>query len=307
MPRYTLRQLYAIAERRLSRRIGATEKEITLVYAQAREDIRAELSKAYERYAVSGELTRAEMTKYNRLTNIEKSLTKRLNDADAQAIRLNRRLSRTQYEEAFFNRAWAIDQGLDARLTWGRLNDDAVRAAVENPLARIADRRLRANSRERIRATLESGLTRGDTFAAMSREISSVINGSRKDAIRISRTEGQRAQAMGAQRTYERADELGVEGREYWMATLDDRTRDRHGQLDGHPKDEERGGWRVPGTNTYTPGPLQSGIPSFNINCRCTTEYRIDDEAPSVRRIRGEGVVEYQTYEQWDAKRRGNS
>ena len=304
MPRYTLRQLYAIAERRLSKRIGRTEKEITRVYAQVREDIRAELSKTYERYAVNGELTRAEMTKYNRLTNLENSLTRRLNDADAQAINLNRRLSRTQYEEAFFNRAWAIDQGLEARLTWGRLNDDAVRAAVENPLARIANRRLRANSRERIRATLASGLTRGDSFAAMSREIRNVINGSRKDAIRIARTEGQRAQAMGAQKSYERAAELGVEGREYWMATLDDRTRDRHGQLDGVPKDEEHGGWRVPDTNTYTPGPLQSGIASFDINCRCTTEYRINDEAPSVRRIRGEDVVEYQTYEDWDKKRK---
>ena len=42
MPRYTLRQLYAIAERRLSKRIGRTEKEIIRVYAQARNAIRAE-------------------------------------------------------------------------------------------------------------------------------------------------------------------------------------------------------------------------------------------------------------------------
>lgn len=301
MPIPTYRQMLAMAERRLSKRIGATEKEITRIYAQARRDIRDELSKAYERYAVNGELTRAEMTKYNRLTNLEKSLTSKLNVADNEAISTTHRLTREQYQEAFFNRAWAIDNELTAQLTWGRLSADAVREAVENPLHRIADRRLRSGSRERIRATIASGLTRGDSFAQMSREIRDVINGSRHDAVRIARTEGQRAQAMGSQRAHQRAEELGVEGNEYWMATLDGRTRDRHGQLDGKPKDKERGGWRIPGTNNYTPGPLQSGIPSFDISCRCAVEYRINDEAPEVRRIRGEGVVDYRTYEEWKA------
>lgn len=298
----TMRQLLAMAERRLARAIGRTEREITRIYAQARRDIRQQIAEVYERYAVDGELTRAEMTKYNRLTNLDRDLTRRLNDADREVINLNHRLTREQYQEAFFNRAWVIDNELEARLGWGRLNDEAVREAVENPLHRIADRRLRSDGRERIRSTLASGLTRGDSFAKMSREIRDAINSNRHAAIRIARTEGQRAQVMGTQRTHQRAEELGIQGNEYWVATIDGRTRDRHGALDGKPKDKERNGWRVPGTNTWAPGPLQSGIASFDVNCRCTTEYRIDDEAPSVRRIRGEGVVEYETYEDWKSK-----
>ena len=295
----TRSQMLAYIERELAKNIGRVEKEITQIYAQARRDTRDKMGEIYEKYAKDGELTKAEMTKYNRLDKLEKDLGKRMNEADSKAMRRIKRLRKDQYEEAFFMRAWALDNQLGARLGWGKLKSDAIEKAVENPLDKIVDRRLRANSRERIRSAVASGLTRGDSFSQMSRAIRDAINGTRKDALRITRTEGQRAQVLGTQQNHERAQEIGVQGREYWVATLDGRTRDRHGELDGQPKNEAKNGWRVPGTNTWTPGPLQSGIAEFDINCRCTVEFRIDDEAPSVRRIRGEGEVEYQSYSTW--------
>ncbi len=295
----TRSQMLAYIERQLAKRIGRTEQEITQIYAEARRDTRNKMSEIYDKYAEDGELTHAEMTKYNRLDKLEKDLGKRMNRADSKAMRRIKRLRKDQYEEAFFLRAWKMDNELGARLGWGKLSADAVEKAVENPLDKIVDRRLRANSRERIRSAVASGLTRGDSFAQMTKAMRDAINGTRKDALRITRTEGQRAQVLGTQKNHERAQELGVEGREYWVATLDGRTRDRHGELDGEPKNEEKNGWRIPGTNTYTPGPLQSGIAEFDINCRCTVEFRIDDEAPSVRRIRDEGEVEYQSYSAW--------
>lgn len=299
----TAKQLESIAQRRLEKAAAKVEQEIAKAYRRAREEIKTEIAEAYEKYAIEGKLTRAEMAKYNRNITLEKNLTKLLGDADAQAIRLGKRLTKEQYEESFFLRAWSLDNQMKSRLRWGTVSQEAVRAIVENDLAKIARTRLKRNSRERIRSAIASGLTRGDSYAQMAEQINGVIKGSRSDALRIARTEAHRAQVEGGQKAYEKADDLGIAGNQYWIATLDDRTRDRHGELDGKPRDKEKGGWRVPGTNTYTPGPSQSGIASFDINCRCAVEYRVDDDAPSVRRIRGEGEKPYITYEDWKKER----
>jgi len=133
----------------------------------------------------------------------------------------------------------------------------------------------------------------------MATDIQLAINGTRYDALRIARTEAGRAQVMGSQRTFQRAEDLGIEGVQVWVATLDARTRDTHGKLDGKIYNAEKGGWRIPGTNTWTPGPHQSGIAKEDINCRCAIDYRVNEDAPEVRRIRGEGTRPYITYAEW--------
>jgi hypothetical protein len=51
-------------------------------------------------------------------------------------------------------------------------------------------------------------------------------------------------------------------------------------------------------------GPLQSGVPSFDINCRCRVRGEVAGYPPKVRRVRDEGLKDYQTFEQW-ARERG--
>ena len=298
----TPQELFSRSQRELRKNIGRYEREAAKIYAAVREDIQRELSRIYERYAVAGELTRAEMTKYNRLGKLENELNKLIGKGTQKIRALNRRLTREQVNESFFRHAWSIDNAMGARLAWGQLSDDVIQAAVQNDLGKIALSRLREAGRERIQRALAQGLTRGDSFPRMAREIRGAINGTRSDAMRIIRTEAGRAQAIGTQKSYERAQELGVEGREHWVATLDERTRINHGELDGKPKDDEHDGWRVPGTNIWTPGPLQSGIAAFDINCRCATEFRIPGLEAQARRIRGEDVQPYKTYREWKPK-----
>jgi len=295
----TPEELFRRSQRELRRNIGRYEREATRIYAAVRESIQQELSRVYERYAVDGVLTRAEMTKYNRLSKLEQRLNELIGDGTQKVRALNRRLTREQVNESFFRHAWSIDNAMGARLDWGLLSDDVIQAVIQNDLGKIALSRLREAGRERIQRALAQGLTRGDSFPRMAREIRGAINGTRSDAMRIIRTEGGRAQAIGSQKSYERATELGVEGREHWVATLDERTRISHGELDGEPKNEEHDGWRVPGTNVWTPGPLQSGIAAFDVNCRCDTEFRIPGLEAQARRIRGEDVQPYKTYREW--------
>lgn len=297
--RRDFRSLQERNRRALDRRLGRVERDLTRVYASVANEIRDELAKVYEKYAVGGKLTRAEMAKYNRLNNLEKQLNKIMGRGTNSARAKIRGLTASQYQEAFFRHAYAVEQNLGVGLSWGRLRENVIKEAVDNDLALIGQERLRRRGRERVRRTIAQGLARGASFPQMARDMSEVVKGSRSDAIRIARTEGHRAQVMGVQKGFERTKELGIEGREIWDGALDRSTRDSHGDLDGTPKNEEQGGWRIPGTNTWTPGPGQSGIPEEDINCRCAVRFEITDIPTKVRRVQGEGLKPYQSYSSW--------
>jgi len=121
----------------------------------------------------------------------------------------------------------------------------------------------------------------------------------------IVRTEGQRCAVEGQRRAYDKAAELGVEMWQVWDATLDTRTRTSHGKLDGKPADgKDEGGywWYTDVGKVY--GPHRSGVPSFDINCRCRIGGQIEGYEPRLRRIRDEGVKPYITFKDW-AKEKG--
>jgi hypothetical protein len=234
------------------------------------------------------------------MKTLDKDITRILGPSAQANKTLVDKMAAVEYEEGFYRFAWAIDQESGVALRWGLLNPDTVRAAVANPLREIAITRLRANGRARIRTAITQGLIRGASYPDMMRGIRTAINGNAKDAMRIVRTEGQRAQVLGQQESYNKARDLGVEVQDIWDATLDSRTRTDHGALDNVPAQVDSAGNRYWDTAVgRVAGPTQSGVASFDINCRCRVTGGIEGYEPKLRRIRGEGVVPYQTYDQW--------
>ena len=279
--------------------IGRWEREVAANYRAALDGIRTSIASLYERYASAGVLTHAEMSKYNRLKNLERQITEAIGPTAARNSALMERMARIEYDEAFYRYAWTIDQQARASLQWGVLNPDTVVAAVANPIRKISEGRLRTDGRARVRRAVTQGLVRGESFPAMMRGVRDAINGTTRDALRIVRTEGQRAQVLGQQASYQRARDKGVEVVDVWDATLDSRTRDSHGALDGVRAQYDEGGafWRT--SVGKVRGPVQSGVAAFDIHCRCRIRGEVGGFAPEVRRIRGEGVVPYQKYEDW--------
>ncbi len=216
------------------------------------------------------------------------------------------KLAEVQYEESFFMHGWAIDQAVGVQLRWGLLNEKAIEAAVKATswydLRKIALSKLRMDFATQIDRTITQGLIQGQSYQKMAKAIKKVADANASHAITIARTEGQRAQVMGQQQVIKKAqDDLDIDVDEIWDATLDARTRPEHGHLDGKVKDEEHDGWHVPGIG-WVPGPMQSGVPEFDINCRCRVRPQIKGYGPKVRRVRDEGVVDYQTFDEWRIK-----
>lgn len=283
-------------------------------YAEALEAIRRDIAAIYERYSVDGSLTYAEMSRYNRLAALEKQITEDLRPVFLKDRNLIEKMSRVQYEESFYRHAWAIDQQSGVALTWGLLRESDVIASVANPLRKIAETSLKQDGIASIRRVITQGLIRGQSYPQMARGIRNVVLSTERDsiavrAIRIVRTEGNRAMVLGQQATYEKASDMGVDVVPVWDATLDSRTRPSHGALDGVAAkyDDEGAYWDTEVGKVRGPG--RSGVASFDINCRCRITGRVEGYEPTMRRVRGEGVVAYKTYDEWKAglNQRGRS
>lgn len=312
-----LQKLYRSNQAELTRLQQRGEEEIVRAYAEALDEIRAELRGIYRKYQQDGVLSDADKTVYNRLKQLETQIRDILNRKNLEIDELIETLTAEQYEEAFYRMAWSFDEGTGISWDWGLIPEEAVEEIARSPLDKLfrsaAVQNARDGAFERIRRDLELALIRGDSFQTLARRIAKSIGvdktgngyaygqrGLAAKAMTIARTEGMRALNAGHRRAYDKAEQNGIPLTIFWDATLDSRTRPSHGALDGQRKDNEHDGWYVPELGTYVKGPRESGVASFDINCRCRTHASITGNLPSGRYIRGRSTDEpYITYSDW--------
>ena len=120
------------------------------------------------------------------------------------------------------------------------------------------------------------------------------------------------AQNAGRQKQMEDAEKEGITGKKHWLATLDNRTRDTHQELDGQEvpikepfRVKVKGKWE----EIMCPGD-PNALPCLVYNCRCTMFEVYDGiQRKSVRRAYEEDekgnrksyIVENMTYKEWKA------
>jgi hypothetical protein len=263
--------------------------------------IRGEMSKIYSKYAKNGILTRAEMTKYNKYQTMEKQILKVLEPAIAKNIATIKKLMPEQYNESFFRYAWAMDQAVGVNLNYGILNQNMINElfSITNPknieLAN-ALHNYGPNAKKYLRNALLQNLSIGKSYASMIKDIRIGLNKTYNEAIRLIRTEGQRALNKGQNDLYLKAMASGVEGVDVWDATLDGRTRITHRRMDGVKRNEE--GYFEP---IHARHPLDENLPAEEaINCRCHLRFEIEGYSPQLRRTREQGIIPYMPYEEWE-------
>lgn len=125
------------------------------------------------------------------------------------------------------------------------------------------------------------------------------------------------AQNAGRQARMEDAEEEGVKVKKRWIATLDNRTRDTHQELDGQevPVDEP---FEVDGMEIMYPGDPNAD-PELVYNCRCTMvevyegvdrhssrrAYYDEDDDEYEEGKRNSYTVEDMTYSEWKEWKEG--
>jgi hypothetical protein len=298
----TLNELNSKAQKAIDSLISSYERKAQRILKKALDETRAVMSEIYEKYAINGVLTKAQMTQYNRLASLEKRLLEILDPAIRATLADMRRLPPEVYADSFFRHAWAIDESSKIALNWGLLNKDAVIAELRNEFDKIAYERYRAGLKQGLRAALNKGLPLGKSYADMARDIKEHFTRYYYEALRIIRTEGQYAMNAGADATYARAEEEGIGGAYVWSATLDGKTRDTHATMDGRERDKD-GYYTLPNGEQARYPADENLSAGERINCRCIERFDIDSIPPEYRRTREDGVIEYQTYAEWAYER----
>lgn len=273
------------------------ERQIARLFTDALNEIRAEMSKIYEKYAVDGILTNAEMTRYNRLASLEKNLKDIMKPTIKESVKIIDKLKPEEYAEGYFRTGWAFDQNTRIELDWGALNKEAVVMALDDTFYQVAIDNWTVTALNRIRAAISNGLALGQSYPEMMKDVKAYINKEAFEIMRILRTELHSAQEAGTLAGYISAKDQGIAGNVVWVATLDGRTRPTHGAMDGKAQDEDGFFRGAVGTCRY-PGDMM--LPAAErINCRCTTRFDIEGLSPELRRTKEDGIIPYTTYGNW--------
>ena len=112
-----------------------------------------------------------------------------------------------------------------------------------------------------MNSAITQGIVQGETIPQIAKRIVDVTGErSYSSAVRNARTAYTGAQNAGRMEGLHQAQALGIKVKKQWMATLDDRTRDTHAELDGQirdvdePFESELGDIMYPGDPTAEPG-----------------------------------------------------
>lgn len=242
------------------------ERTLAGRYRDAYNAIEAQIAALYAKMGEPPSL--AEARRYNRLQSVQDAIAKEYKSLINKAIADTRGNSAEVFTEAAYGTEWAYDQHLGLAVKWPVIPVEAIRASVwASPDGQAFDQRYKSWAVKDVLAmqsTITSGLAQGISYPKMAKNVRQVVNKSYAEAIRIVRTESNRNYNQGHLDIYDRLDGLGIKARKQWVATLDTRTRDTHGQLDGQFADEN-GLFSIHGLTAEAPGLF--GDPAEDINC----------------------------------------
>lgn len=159
-------------------------------------------------------------------------------------------------------------------------------------------------NKKHINSAITQGILQGESIDKISQRLAATVTDmSHTSAIRNARTMTTSAQNGGRIDSYKRAESMGIKMLQVWMATLDDRTRHEHRQLDGQ-KRKVGEAFEVEGEKIFFPGD-PAAEPYLTYNCRCTLvgevegiDYNLSDVSQRDNKL---GDM---TYEEWKEEKR---
>lgn len=156
-------------------------------------------------------------------------------------------------------------------------------------------------NRQKFNAALTQSILQGESIPNTAKRMAGVLNMGRNMAVRAARTAMTSAENAGRVDSYQRAKRIGIELEQEWLATLDERTRYSHRELDGQhvPVGEK---FKVPssGHELEFPGD-PTAHPSEVWNCRCTLVAWFPEDGIESAANRFSRLPKGMTYEDWKA------
>ena len=231
-------------------------------------------------------------------------------DANRAAVRIVDGERRAVFAENANFTAYQIEKGAQMGVSFTLYDDAAVTRLIREqpqllPPKKVDRDKDRAWNREKIAAVIARGIISGDSIPKIAANIGKETGISNQHAMeRYARTAMTGAQNAGRIEMLNEAQEMGIKVKKIWMATLDERTRPAHQDLDGQVREVNEPFDSMLGHIMYPGDPSADQANTWN--CRCTLTYEYTDypkqNMQRYDQIDGE-VIEDMTYSEWLDKR----
>lgn len=297
-----LRPIYEAAQRDVVKRLDEHSKRL---YAA---------DKVKRMQLASGKITQEQYrTWLSRQMFVEKvwkdqisGITDTLLTANIQANRIVEGERRAVFGENANYQAYQIEKDTNGAVSFTLYDSAAVTRLIrEQPNLlppRVVDgEKDKAWNREKISGVIARGIIAGSSIPTIARNIGKETGtGNETAMLRYARTAMTGAQNSGRIEVMHEAEEMGVQVQKVWLATLDERTRPAHQELDGQTVDVNESFDSILGPIDYPGDP--SADPANTWNCRCSLTYNYKEypKHNSTRRDQESGEeIEDMTYVEW--------
>lgn len=299
-----LKQLLQVSDEDFELLVAEYEKELYNIAKTALKNIKEKIAAIFEKYG--DKVQYSDLVVYNRLKNLENQIVGIIKETTNEQISSLTDKLNFFFSESFNLTSYAIEKAIEVDLGFGLLDPDVIRSAYLNPLSKIKWPESMQEHAQKylvdIRNELTRGLIEGEGYGKIAKAVTDRTGIHFGKILRIVRTEGHRVQNTAKIISFEKTEaattRLGLKTERIWLATLDTRTRDSHGEMDGQAADEN-GLFHYPSGGT-TPAPGVEGPPEEVINCRCTLIIQFKDFPYQFRRDNEtKQIIKFKTYTEW--------
>ena len=155
---------------------------------------------------------------------------------------------------------------------------------------------------QHVQSAVLQSILQGESLEQTAKRFSQLTEMNYHQSVRYARTATTGAQNAGRIDGYKRAEKLGIDMKQVWLATLDGRTRHEHRVLDGQKVDVGKP-FKVAGYELKYPG--DPAAPAHLLyNCRCTVIGEVDGVDLNVSdKTQRDDKIGDMTYEEWKGQK----
>ncbi|MGJ0848177.1 phage minor head protein [Tissierella praeacuta] len=266
-------------QKEVDRLIKTGEKDIARNYKKSLNQLRLYVAELYEKYSIAGQLTFYELSKYNRLSKMDKELIKIVSElykGNNQAIRGT---LKGIVEDTYTNTLDIINNATGRRIK-GIIKPIDVTKSINSEMAGLKwTERMnyhRNTAIYEIQKEIKQGLTQGDTYSTMAKRLKKKLETDINKTNTIVKTEGHRVHAQAKVDSLDDIVKQGVRMTKTWVTSKDERVRGQkpsdtmnHVDMDGVTIPYEEDFILPDGSQGKAPGLITQGNTYNNINCRC--------------------------------------
>lgn len=202
--------------------------------------------------------------------------------------------------------AYELEHGAGINFGFGLYDSTSVERLIRDdpqilPMWKIDQPKDYTWNGKKVNNAIRQGIIQGESLNKIARRLTvGLCTQNKNKMLTFAQTAMTEAQNAGANTRLKEAEAMGLKVHKEWMATLDERTRWQHADLDGQKQPLDKP-FKVGGYEIMYPGD-PTAHPSMVYNCRCTLVGDLDDYPAEYERrdnIAGE-PIKNMTYREWE-------